>query len=212
MAVDATRISGRLRALFPKANLSTTRLNEISGRLSKMPADDADDAAIDAVINQANEYTPFSDIARADDKIRDLESKVKPPKIDDPKNDPLPDDLSPAMKAFIDKQNAIIEGLATKIGTFEQRETQKTVAEKFTSDARVKDIPAFIRDKYIPADETKLEDAITELTAAYTPYAEANKIAALGNDTPLGGILTTPVKSGEVNPAIKAFAESQEKK
>ncbi|NQY30349.1 MAG: hypothetical protein HRT69_12860 [Flavobacteriaceae bacterium] len=79
MAVPAQKIKDRLKAKFPKANLSTKRLDALADRLSKKPADDADDAAIDVVLDNANDFMPFEDIAKDDDRTRTLEAKAKDP-------------------------------------------------------------------------------------------------------------------------------------
>lgn len=206
MAVEKTRIIGRLRALFPKANLSTNRLNELADRLSKKPADDADDAAIDVILNDANDVYPFMDIAKGDDKIRDLEAKAKKPAGDDPKEPKeieLPDDTPEWAKALL-KQN---QELAGKLQGFEASQQHKTIAEKFASDERVKNIPASIRDKFIPSDETKMEDAITELTAAFTPYAQAAKAGGFGKDAPGSGGQQRE-SDGKVDPDIVKYAQA----
>ena len=79
MAVPAQKIKDRLKAKFPKANLSTQRLDAIADRLSNLPADDADNVAIDLVLDNANALMPFEDIAKGDDRVRTLEQKVKVP-------------------------------------------------------------------------------------------------------------------------------------
>ena len=78
MAVEVKRVIGRLRALFPKANLTKERLNAIAERLAKKPEDGADDAAIDVVINEFNDNSLLSieDIAREDDRQRNIQAKL----------------------------------------------------------------------------------------------------------------------------------------
>ena len=56
MAVDKLKVIARLKALFPKANLSQKRLDAYADKLAKKPADDADDATIDAIINDYNDF------------------------------------------------------------------------------------------------------------------------------------------------------------
>lgn len=77
MAVEKDRIKARLRALFPKANLSKTRLDAIAAKLSPKPEDDADDTAIDALLTDYNNDSAmtFEELAKYDDKIRTLEAK-----------------------------------------------------------------------------------------------------------------------------------------
>lgn len=76
MAVSTDKIKERFKVLFPTLNLSSKRLDELAARLAQKPADDADDAAVDQVINDANTYVPFSDLARTDDVVRDLQGKL----------------------------------------------------------------------------------------------------------------------------------------
>lgn len=77
MAVDKVKVIARLKALFPKANLSQQRLDAIADKLAKKPADDADDTAIDAVINDFNDVLSIEDIAKGDDRTRTLEADKK---------------------------------------------------------------------------------------------------------------------------------------
>lgn len=77
MAVEKAKVIARLKALFPKANLSQTRLDAIADKLAKKPADDADDAAIDAVINDFNDVLSIEDIAKGDDRTRTLEAEKR---------------------------------------------------------------------------------------------------------------------------------------
>lgn len=77
MAVDKLKVIARLKALFPKANLSQLRLDAIADKLAKKPADDADDTAIDAVINDFNDVLSIEDIAKGDDRTRTLEADKK---------------------------------------------------------------------------------------------------------------------------------------
>lgn len=77
MAVPKERVVIRLKAFAGRANLSNTRIDELSARLCSLPADDADDAAIDAVITSADAMFPFKDIAAQDDMIIGLKAKVE---------------------------------------------------------------------------------------------------------------------------------------
>lgn len=77
MAVEKSKVIARLKALFPKANLSQQRLDAIADKLAKKPADDADEQAIDAVINDFNDVLSIEDIAKGDDRTRTLEAEKK---------------------------------------------------------------------------------------------------------------------------------------
>lgn len=86
MAVPKERLLGRLKAyLTSKAiNLSNARIDESSLRLCSLPADDADDAAIDLVIANADVIFPFKEIATSDDRLRTLEAQTKKPETKTP--------------------------------------------------------------------------------------------------------------------------------
>lgn len=77
MAVEKSKVIARLKALFPKANLSQKRLDAIADKLAKKPADDADETAIDAVINDFNDVMSIEEIAKEDDRVRTLEAEKK---------------------------------------------------------------------------------------------------------------------------------------
>jgi hypothetical protein len=103
------KIAGRLKALFPKANLSTKRIDVITAKLESKVSDGADDTAIDEIVNQANDFMDFEALAKEDDRVRTLEANQKkgdesgdPPK-DDPKNDPPKDDTPEWAKALLIK-------------------------------------------------------------------------------------------------------------
>ena len=77
MAVPPEIIKARLKVLFPKANLSTKRIDAYAAKLAPKPADDADAIAIDAIINDYNEVIDFVAVAQEDDRIRTLEADKK---------------------------------------------------------------------------------------------------------------------------------------
>src|SRR5690606_2228270 len=114
------KIAGRLKALFPKANLSTKMIDAIAAKLESKVSDDADDAAIDEVVNQANEFMDFEALAKKDDRIRTLEANQKkgdeganPPK-DDPTPEPPKDDTPEWAKALLSKVDALEKGKITE--------------------------------------------------------------------------------------------------
>jgi hypothetical protein len=122
MAVSVEKIKARLKALFPKANLSTKRLDAYAAKLAPKPADDADDTAIDAIITDYNEVIDFEAVAKEDDKTRTLEAdkkkaeeasaKAKGKKTDDEDNDD--DDEDDPTDTKTDK---LLKGLVKTIGT-----------------------------------------------------------------------------------------------
>lgn len=77
MAVKPKKIKERLLELFPKLkNLSRSRMNKLTVALGKIPADDAEDDAIDEVINDYNTVFSFEEIAQQDDSLRTMKKKL----------------------------------------------------------------------------------------------------------------------------------------
>jgi hypothetical protein len=77
MAVKPEIIKARLKVLFPKANLSQKRLDTYVAKLAQKPADDADEEAIDAIINDYNDVIDFTAMAQEDDRVRTTEAEKK---------------------------------------------------------------------------------------------------------------------------------------
>ena len=162
------KIKGRLRELFPKANLSKQRLDTIVAGLSKKVTEETTPEELDGVINDYNEVFNFEEIARQDDRIRTLSAKQEP--------ETEADDTPEWAKALI-----------AKVESFEKANTQKTLKERFLSDKRVKDIPDFIRNGYIPSSEEEFEDKASELSTAYKEFAKKNKLQNYSGDNPPNG-------------------------
>lgn len=188
MAVSQDKIKERLRVLFPKANLSKHRLDAIAAKLASKPEDEATDDQVDEIISDYNEVIDFEQIARDDDRIRTLEAarKPKPAPKSEMEEGPKPDDDAPAWA----------KALQQEIASLKAERTQETIAQRFNSDPRVKNIPEFIRKGYIPQDEDDFETKVTELSNEYKGFAEKNKLQSYPNDVPANG--TPDRKTGTV--------------
>lgn len=141
MAVEKSKVIARLKVLFPKANLSQQRLDAIADKLAKKPADDADDTAIDAVINDFNDVLSIEDIAKGDDRTRTLEAdKKKAEEIaagkkadsskDDDKEGIKIDDDAPAWAKAILKSN---EKLTSDLEAIKSGNVQKSKLDQAKS-------------------------------------------------------------------------------
>lgn len=114
------------------------------------------------------------------------EEAGKTTKEDDKKDDrkfEIPDDTPEWAKALI-KQN---QDTAAKLEAFESKQKTQTITERFKADPRVKDIPDFIRKGYIPTSEEDFETTVEALTGEWKTFADKNKLASHGNDTPPSG-------------------------
>ena len=193
MPVEANRIKGKLKELFPKVNLSTKRLDEISARLAKKATDEADDTAIEQLVNDANDFMPFADIAKEDDKIRTLEANQKkadpsPDPTPDPTPNPKPSDDVPAWsKTMMDELKGLKEGKVIESKTqaarleFEKNDIFKAIPQKgkdfyFKQIDVNSDTP--IADQIKTLEETHLE--ITQSNADKTPVAGRPPVSVQG--------------------------------
>ncbi|OHT44430.1 hypothetical protein [Flavobacterium tructae] len=202
MAVDKQKVIARLKVLFPKANLSQKRLDAIADKLAKKPADDADDTAIDAVINDFNDVMSIEDIAKDDDRTRTLEAEkqkgieearkkagLDPIEKKDEKVE-LPDNTPDYVKLIMGKLDSVSTELeAIKAG--KATETKKASAsEQFNKSEILKRIPESVKPNWINRidvnSETSFEDQIKNLE---TEYGQLVQLSADTNQyaPPAGG-------------------------
>jgi hypothetical protein len=190
MAVEAKKIKDRLKALFPKANLSQKRLDAIADKLAKKPADDADDAAIDAVINDFNEVLSFEEIAKEDDRARTLEAdkkkaeeaaaKAKGGKNEEEEEETIEvDDDAPSWAKALLKQNEKLTSELEAIKTGKTIESKRaTASELFGKSEVLKGIPENIRKNWEARidvnSETSFEDQIQALETEYSELVQVN--------------------------------------
>lgn len=171
-------IKARLRTLYPKANLSTDRLNALADKLSNFLAEDADETAIDTKINEMNSFTSFEDIAKEDDRIRTLEAGARkaltgtPAGGTPPANEPPTDDVPAWAKSFLDQTKKISEDLED-LKTGKVIETKKATALEFLNKSEVlKNLKPEIKQNWLNRfdlnSETPLEDQVKDLETEYT--------------------------------------------
>jgi hypothetical protein len=193
MAVQPEIIKARLKVLFPKANLSTKRIDAIAAKLAPMPADDADDAAVDVVLNSANDFHSFEDIAREDDRIRTLEAKAStaPTPASDaapaPVNTPAADDTPAWAKAIIDANQKLVADMEA-IKTGKIMETKKQTAQSvFESSEVLKGLKPEIKTNWLGRinvdSEVSIDDQVKALEAEFSDIrqsvAETTKYAGV---------------------------------
>lgn len=165
------KIAGRLKALFPKANLSTKRIDVITAKLESKVSDDADDTVIDEVVNQANDFMDFEAIAKEDDRIRTLEANQKkgdeggdPPKDDKTPEQPK-DDTPEWAKALLNKVEALEKGKVTE-------SKANTVADLFSKSEILKGLPENQKQSWLKRVNLEAEDLSAEVSALETEYTE----------------------------------------
>lgn len=184
MAVEASKVKARLRALFPKANLSSKRLDEISDKLGKKIEDNATDAQIDEAVTEQNELYSFEEIARNDDRARTERKKVEP--TPEPVEEPT-DANEKLLKA--------IEALTAKVTSMEQEKRAQTLEQRFKSDERLKNVNPVLFKGRIPTSEDGFDEAIEELLKD----AQELKLNNYGGDTPASGDNQKPTEVKEIS-------------
>ena len=192
MAVAPEKIKARLKALFPKANLSTKRLDAYAAKLAPKPADDADDEAIDAIITDYNEVIDFEAVAKEDDKTRTLEAakakadaekaaKGKGGKGEGEEEEEeleLGDDAPSWAKALI-KQNQKLSSDLESIKAGKTIESKRaTASELFGKSEVLKGIPETIRKNWEARidvnSEVPFEEQIQALETEYSELVQVN--------------------------------------
>lgn len=185
MAVEASKVKARLRALFPKANLSTKRLDEISDKLGKKIEDNATDAQIDEAVTEQNELYSFEEIAKNDDRARTERKKEEPKPKEDEQEPTDPNDK--LLKA--------IEALTAKVTSMEAEKQAQTLEQRFKSDERLKNVNPVLFKGRIPTSEDGFDEAIEDLLKD----AQELKLNNYGGDTPASGDSKKPVEVKEIS-------------
>jgi hypothetical protein len=209
MAVEKAKVIARLKALFPKANLSQTRLDAIADKLAKKPADDADEAAIDAVINDFNDILSIEDIAKGDDRTRTLEADKKKAeelaakkkgnssKDDEEEEEEEAGEMTPFEKTMLKKFGELKSDLdSIKSGNIKQTklEQAKSLLEKSEVFKKLDEQTKGFMLKNVELDsETPFEEQITSLEGVFSKMfqvsADTNQYGpGAGQGAPAGAV------------------------
>lgn len=186
MAVTPAQIKARLKVKYPKANLSQKRLDVIAAKLALKPEDGADDDAIDAVLEAANDFMSFEDIAKEDDRVRTLEANQKQkadPPAPAPTDPPAPgkvntDDVPEWAKAILaTNQKMAADMEAFKLGKITE-DKRNTASQLLDGSEVLKGLKPEIKKKWLERinveSETSLEDQIKELETEYSDLVQVS--------------------------------------
>lgn len=184
MAVEASKVKARLRALFPKANLSSKRLDEISDKLGKKIEDNATDAQIDEAVTEQNELYSFEEIAKNDDRARTERKKVEHKEEEKEEAKPNEEQMPAWAKQLVDTVNA-----------FKAEKQAQTLEQRFKSDERLKNVNPVLFKGRIPTSEDGFDEAIEELLKD----AQELKLNNYGGDTPASGDNQKPTEVKEIS-------------
>jgi hypothetical protein len=211
MAGFKTQIKAKYKAKFPTVNLTNTRLDSIVDKLDvKIESEDE----IETKLDELNEIFPFADIAKQDDKVRDLENKTKSTKT--------PEQIA-AEKAAEEAGKApegetatekllreILEGQKAQAAEIAAIKGEKTVTSRKQQLAdKLKDAPEQFRNDVLTdieeinfKDDDHFNSYVERKVAAAAGIIQANSDNGLGKDKPASGF-GKPAGDKEMSPEMK---------
>lgn len=151
------KIKQAIKASHKDLTLSATRMDALIDKLAKVITDESD---IEATVS-SYDFDPYYEIAKSDDKVRNLENQK--PKPTEPTPGEQPTDLATTIAQAV--QQAIAP-LQNKIDGFEKAKTVTSFKEQLQNE--LKDAPQFLQDAYLAqvSDNTTTETFDTILETA----------------------------------------------
>lgn len=188
MAVEKGKVLAAIETKFKGKSLTKNFKENIAAKWAeKIEKDEDIDGYIDDredLILEASAEADRRAVAAAKKAKEEAAEAVNPEKKDEKKAEEVKvDENTPDWAKKLIDQN---KSLAERLEKFEAAGKAKTIAEKFASDDRVKNIPEFIRKGYVPESDDDYETKVTELSEAYKTFADQNKLKVYANDKPNG--------------------------
>jgi len=174
--MELQEIQGRLRLLYPKANLSSTRISQYAERLKAKLSEESTQEDVDNLIKDLNDLVDFSQVAKDDDRLRTYQK----PKEEMKQEEPTPTNTDNPMLEML-KQ------LTDKIDKLESDKFQESVSGKFKSDKRLEGIPSLVVDKFVPKSFEDIESTIESLVDTFKDEQIKSKLNSFGRDIPPQG-------------------------
>ena len=174
--MELQEIQGRLRLLYPKANLSSTRISQYAERLKAKLSKESTQEDVDNLIKDLNDLVDFSQVAKDDDRLRTYQK----PKEEMKQEEPTPTNTDNPMLEML-KQ------LTDKIDKLESDKFQESVSGKFKSDKRLEGIPSLVVDKFVPKSFEDIESTIESLVDTFKDEQIKSKLNSFGRDIPPQG-------------------------
>lgn len=213
MAVEKDKVLAAIELKFKGKSITKTYKENLA---SKWAAKIESEEDIDTYISEREEDV-LEAAAEADRRATEASKKAAAEKSKTEPNPPTPPAEDPFkdapewMKAYMKQQEDKTKALEDKLTGFEQANKQKTIAERFKSDPRVKDIPEKFLKGRIPQSEDDLEAAIAELENDWKEIATEHNITKFGEGKPGGAATAGKGGTGKVSDTVKQLAESLNK-
>lgn len=199
MAVEKSKITARYKAIFGSVGLSATRLDAIAVKLAAKMADESNDDAIDAELNDLNEVYPFSEIKKNDDRTSNDKNNPNKRKEDDnvveKKDEP---------KNEMEKLMQMVTGLTQTVSSLQQQNIGKTRKEQAAS--RLAKFPKEMKEDLLIdidsmnfSDDEAFNSFIERKEETFKTIVDKGKLNAFnGEDAPPGSEASSEVKKGKV--------------
>lgn len=183
--MELQEIKGRLRELFPKANLSTTRISQYAEKLKAKLSEESTKEDVDNLIKDLNDLVDFEQVAKDDDRLRTYQ-KPQPKVEEAPKQseEPKSDDVPEWAKALL-----------TEVKTLREEKVQDTIQSKFRNHEALKGIPTEILDLVkTPTTLDEVDKFATTIADVYKEKQIKEKLDSFGHDIPPQGEHTKKVE------------------
>jgi hypothetical protein len=194
-----------IKAKFPGANLSKKRLEQIADKLETKITEEND---VNAAIDAYNEYNSILEIAKNDDRMRQLEKDLaaakKSPSGDQPPTDK--DDSADAdQPKWVKDLMANQQRLAAELDAFKTEKSQQSIHGKASS--ALADVPgSFWNKRALPGKEDEVEGFVAEVRADYDAFMKENTEAGINMiPVPGAGKTNSPAGPKGISPSIKAL-------
>lgn len=163
------KIIAAIKEKFPAVNLSKKRLDAIAATLEDKVTDETQ---IDVKLDEFNIYNPFTEIARNDDAMRNMEAKLKskqePPPATPPADSPPGNDENLDMLKQLSES---IKALTEKVSGFEAEKTKGSIRTKVTD--QLKDIPAsYWGKRALPEKDEDIETFVEDVKNDFTSFTK----------------------------------------
>lgn len=158
------KIIAAIKEKFPAVNLSKKRLDAIAATLEDKVTDETQ---IDAKLDEFNIYNPFTEIARNDDAMRNMEAKLKSKQEPPPATPPGNDEKLDMLKQLSES----IKALTEKVSGFEAEKTKGSIRTKVTD--QLKDIPAsYWGKRALPEKDEDIETFVEDVKNDFTSFTK----------------------------------------
>lgn len=183
--MELQEIKGRLRELFPKANLSTTRISQYAEKLKAKLSEESTKEDVDNLIKDLNDLVDFEQVAKDDDRLRTYQKPQ--PKVEEASKqseEPKSDDVPEWAKALL-----------TEVKTLREEKVQDTIQSKFRNHEALKGIPTEILDLVkTPTTLDEVDKFATTIADVYKEKQIKEKLDSFGRDIPPQGEHTKKVE------------------